>query len=319
MAPTLPGGESPTAIAGLHEPAPARLRRRRPRTGRVVAWAVLLLIVVITVFPIYWMIRTAFSTTNALAAGADSLIPADPTLGAFERVFGSQSTEEALAQGGTGSAIRFWLYLRNSVIASSLITAGQVACCALAAYAFARLRFKGRNTLFLVMLSALMVPAIFITLPNFVLIKDLHWIGTFQGIVAPTFFFAPFSLFFLRQFFLGIPREVEEAAMLDGAGHFRILWRVVMPMAAAPLATLAILTYIEAWNQYLWPYLVGRENPGATVLTVGLAIFRSQNAGTDPDWAGLMAGTTVAALPVLFIFLVFGRRLINSIQFSGIK
>ena len=136
---------------------------------------------------------------------------------------------------------------------------------ALAAYAFARLTWPGRNIVFFVFLTALMVPPIFTALPNFILIKNLGLLGTFPGLIAPYFFMTPFAIFFLRQFFLGINREVEEAAKLDGAGHWRIFFRIILPMSWAPITTLAILTLINMWNEYLWPLLVGheREHPGA--------------------------------------------------------
>jgi multiple sugar transport system permease protein len=128
----------------------------------------------------------------------------------------------------------------------------------------------------------------------------------------------PFAVFFLRQFFLGVNREIEEAAMLDGAGHLTLFFRIILPLSSAPITTLGILTFITAWNEYFWPSLVGQEE-NVRVLTVALSIFKSQTPQGTPDWAGLMAGTLVAAVPVILLFLAFGRRIVNSIQFSGIK
>ena len=172
--------------------------------------------------------------------------------------------------------------------------------------------------MFAVFLSALMVPGIFTAIPNFVLIKELGLLNTFPGLVLPTLFMTPFAIFFLRQFFLGIPRELEEAAMLDGAGRARVFGRIVLPMAGAPLTTLAVLTYITAWNEYFWPLLVGQSD-NVRVLTVALGIFKSQTPQGSPDWAGLMAATLTAALPIMLLFLVLGRRIVSSIGFSGIK
>jgi multiple sugar transport system permease protein len=163
-----------------------------------------------------------------------------------------------------------------------------------------------------------MVPPIFTQLPNFILIRDLGLLNTFAGMVLPFAFMTPFAVFFLRQFFLGISREVEEAAMIDGAGHFRIFFRLILPMSAAPVTTLAILTYIQYWNEYFWPLIVGTED-NVRVLTVALGIFRSQTPQGSPDWAGLMAATLVATIPILILFMIFGRKIVNSIQFSGIK
>ncbi|NAZ82407.1 ABC transporter permease subunit [Kineococcus sp. R8] len=271
-----------------------------------------------TLFPFLWMIRTAFSNGAALSTQPASLLPVEPTLGAFRRVLGLASTEEAQAQGGSGAAIDFGRYLLNSVLVSVLITAGQVFFGALAAYAFARLRWPGRDTVFFLFLTALMVPPIFTQLPNFLLMRDLGLLNTYAAIVLPFFFMTPFAIFFLRQFFLGIPHEVEEAARLDGAGPLRRFFGVILPMASGPITTLAILQYVQAWSEYFWPLLVASEE-NVRVLTVGLGIFRAQTPQGTPDWSGMMAGTLLAALPVLLLFAVFSRKIVNSIGFSGVK
>ena len=152
-------------------------------------------------------------------------------LGAFKRVLGLATPEEAQAEGGSGAAINFWLYLRNSIVFATLSTAGQVFFSALAAYAFARLRWPGRDKVFFLFLAALMIPPIFTMLPNFILIKNLGLLNTFPGMILPFFFMTPFAIFFLRQFFLGISQEIEEAAKLDGAGHCRIFFRIILPMS----------------------------------------------------------------------------------------
>ncbi|MEV0569464.1 carbohydrate ABC transporter permease [Dactylosporangium sp. NPDC050588] len=293
-------------------------RRKRVNWQRVVAWTVLMLLILVTLFPFYWMLRIALSDNRALSANASSLLPADLTFGAFKRVLGVSSLEEAAAQGGSGAKISFWRYLANSVLTSTLITVCQVFFSAMAAYAFARLRWAGREKVFFLFLTALMVPPVFTALPNFVTVKELGLLNTYAGIVLPSLLMTPFAVFFLRQFFLGISREVEEAAILDGAGHVRIFLRVILPMSAAPIATLSLLVYIGAWNEYFWPLLVGQDE-SVRVLTVALGIFRSQTPQSGPDWAGLMAATLLAALPVIGLFLVFGRRIVNSIQFSGLK
>ncbi|WP_116951933.1 carbohydrate ABC transporter permease [Jiangella endophytica] len=298
------------------EPTPRA--RRRPSWGRVLAWAVLIAVMIVTLFPFYWMLRTALSNNNALYADPGSLLPVDPTWGGFRRVFGLASAEEAAAEGGTTGSIHFWLYLRNSVIVATVITAGQVLFSSMAAYAFARLHWKGRDTVFFLFLTALMIPPIFVQLPNFILIRDLGLLNTLAGVILPFFFMTPFAVFFMRQFLLGIPREIEEAAMIDGAGHGRIFFGVLLPMSSTPLVTLSLLTYITAWGEYFWPLLVGRADE-ARVLTVALGVFRAQTPQTGPDWAGLMAGALIAALPVLILFVVFGRRFVQNLGYSGIK
>jgi multiple sugar transport system permease protein len=297
----------------------ATVRERRPfNLGRALAWLVMILIILATLFPFYWMLRTSLSTSKALFLDPGSLLPVDPTLGAYKRVLGLSTTAEAQAQGGSGASVDFLLYLRNSVIFAVLATAGQVFFSALAAYAFSRLKWPGRDIVFFVFLTALMVPPIFTALPNFILIKNLGLLGTFPGLVAPYFFMTPFAIFFLRQFFLGINREVEEAARLDGAGHWRIFFRIVLPMSWAPITTLSILTIINMWNEYLWPLLVG-TNENSRVLNVALGVFRSQTPQSGPDWAGLMAAALIAALPLLIVFMFFAKKIVNSIGFSGSK
>jgi multiple sugar transport system permease protein len=303
-----------TATAGK----PTRSRSRRVGPGRFFAWTIMILALALTLFPFYWMIRTSLSTSRSLNSDPSSLLPVDFTLGAFKRVFGIATVAEAQAEGGSGAAINFWIYLKNSIAYASLVTFGQVFFSALAAYAFSRLHWKGRDKVFLLFLTALMVPPIFTSLPNFILIKNLGLLDTYAGLVLPTFFMTPFAIFFLRQFFLGIPREMEEAARLDGAGHFRIFFRIIIPMSWAPITTLVILTYVAAWNDYFWPLLVGTSD-NSKVLTVALGVFKSQTPQGGPDWAGLMAATLVAAAPMLLLLIVFGRKVVNSIGFSGLK
>jgi multiple sugar transport system permease protein len=295
-----------------------RRRRPRPGIGRIIAWAVLVLLLLITILPFYWMLRTAFSSNNALYANATSLLPADFTWGGFERVFGLQTTEEAIAQGGSGADIDFWRYLVNSVIVASGITVCQVFFSAMAAYAFSRLRWRGRDLVFAVFLLSLMVPVIFTLLPNFLLIRELGLVDTLLGIMLPSLFMAPFAIFFLRQFFLNVPLEIEEAALVDGASKVRVFFSLIVPMSAAPIATISILTYISAWNEYFWPLMVSYTD-SSRVLTVALGAFQAQSPQGGPDWSGLMAATLITALPMIVLFACFAKRIVNSIGFSGIK
>lgn len=294
------------------------LTRKPTNWRRIAAWALVVLALIATILPFLWMLRTAFSTNGSLASNSANLLPADFSWGAFKRVFGLQSTEEAIAEGGSGAAINFWLYLRNSILFSTVTTAAQVFFSALAAYAFARLRWSGRDKVFSLFLATMMIPGIFTALPNFLLIKNLGLLNSFAGLTLPFLFMSAFAIFFLRQFFLSMSREVEEAAMLDGAKHLRIFFQIVLPNAAAPLATLALLTFVGQWNEYFWPLLVASEE-NVRVLTVGLGVFKSQTPQGAPDWSGLMAATIVAALPVIILFIAFGKKVVNSIGFSGIK
>lgn len=278
----------------------------------------LTLIIVGTLFPLYWMLRTAFSTNKSMFSDATSLVPVDFTFGAIKRVLGLSTTQEAIAEGGSGGQISFLHYMGNSLIVCTLIVVFQISFGALAAYAFAILKWRGRDTVFSIFLIALMVPSIFTLLPNFLLIKELGLLNTYLGIALPAMFMVPFTVFFLRQFFLGINRSLVEAATIDGASHFTIFRKVALPIVMPQILTLGILQFILYWNDYLWPFLVG-QSEDSKLLTVGLGIFRSQTPQGNPDWAGLMAGALIAAIPIVIIFLIFGRRIVGSIQSSGVK
>jgi len=312
--------EPPVATTGtpVNEREVGPPERAGFNVGRALAWLFMILVILVSLFPFYWMLRTALSSNNALYAGGSSLLPVQPSMGGFERVFGLQTGQEAIDAGGAGQAINFWRYLLNSVVVATLVTAGQVFFSAMAAYAFARLQWRHREKVFAFFLAGLMIPTIFTLLPNFVLIKQLGLVDNLLGIALPTMLMTPFAVFFLRQFFLGISREVEEAALVEGASKVRVFFRLILSMSTAPIATLAILTYITSWNDYFWPLMVSYTDR-SRVLTVALGVFKSQTPQTGPDWSGLMAATLVAALPMLILFFFFAKRIVNSIGFSGIK
>ncbi|MFI5798550.1 carbohydrate ABC transporter permease [Streptomyces sp. NPDC051677] len=313
------------AVATTTAPPPATATttgappvRRTISFGRAAAWTVMGLIVLITLLPFYWILRTALSSNAGLSADPANPLPVGLGAGGFERALGLQSAKEAIAQGGAGGGLDFWRYLLNSVFVSTLITGCQIFFSAMAAYAFARLRWRGRDKVFGLFLAGLMVPTIFTLLPNFVLIKQLHLVDTLWGIALPSLFMTPFAVFFLRQFFMNIPGEIEEAALLDGAGKVKIFFRVILPMASTPVITLSVLTYITSWNDYFWPLMVSYSD-SSRVLTVALAVFRAQTPATGVDWSGLSAATLIAALPMLVLFACFARRIVSSIGFTGIK
>ena len=231
--------------------APVRANEhRRLAWGRILAWVVMGAIMLTTLFPLYWILRTALSSNSSLYGGATSWLPTDWNTGSFARVFGIQAGKEALAEGGSGQSIDFWRYLGNSIVVATLVTVGQVFFSACAAYAFSRLKWKGRDLVYGLFLGGLMVPAIFTFLPNFVLIKQLGLIDTLLGISLPTMLMTPFAVFFLRQFFMNVPVELEEAALLDGSSKIGNFFRLILPMSAAPIATISLLTFISSWNDY---------------------------------------------------------------------
>ena len=315
MANTLSPGTA--ELAGTEPP---RVRHKQGiRWGRIAAWTAMGLLIFISLFPFYWMLRTALSTNSDLVTGDQSLVPPNPTLLNLKQALGLASPEELAAAGTQTSAdVNFFIALRNSIIVCTLITLGQVTFCSMSAYAFARLKFPGRDKIFFLFLTAMMIPPIFTLIPNFVLIKNLGWLNTFPGIIAPFFLMTPFAIFFLRQFFLGISTEVEEAALLDGAGRWKIFRQLIIPMMAAPLVTLAVLTYVTAWHEYMWPLVTG-DSENVRVLTVALNAFKSSTPTTAPPWGPLMAATFLAALPLLIMFVAMAKRMVDAIGFSGIK
>ena len=224
----------------------------------------------------------------------------------------------AIELGGAGQSVNFSLNLMNSFIVAIGVTIGQTLFSAMAAFAFARLKFRFREPLFALYVSTLMIPGIVMMLPNFVLIKEMGLLNTYLGIMAPTLLMTPFSVFFLRQFMLGINKELEEAAFLDGAGKMRTFWSIIVPLCTSAMMTLAVITFINTWNDYMWPLIVGKKESIRT-LTVALGIFRLQTPQGQPDWGGMMAGAAMGMLPTLGILLAFGKRIVNSIGFSGFR
>ena len=308
--------------APLVETPRQRRGRRRPvgrmSPLRLLGWAILVIALLSTLFPFYWMVKSALTPAADMISDAGNFWPTNPTGVNFARVLGLLSAEETRAAGGSGASINFALYLWNSVVYSALIGFFQTLFCAMGGYAFARLRFWGREGLFSILIAALMVPGIFTLLPNFVLVRDLGLLNTVWGMVAPSLLMTPFALFFLRQFFLNIPRDVEEAAELDGAGKIRIFWRVVLPMAQGPLITIGLITVVWSWKDYLWPLLIGRDESVRTV-TVALGVYLQQSPNTQPDWTGLMAASTLSVIPVALLLVFLGRRIVESLNFTGIK
>lgn len=284
--------------------------------GRPLAWIFLVFLVLITILPFVWVMLSAFSTNNALFAGEFEF-----TWLNFKRVLGFANEEEILfASGRSNTAeLNFLRALRNSVILATTISVGQVFFSAMAAYAFARLKFKGRDKIFLLYLTGMMIPPIIVLIPNAIFVRELGWSASLTAMVAPFFLMTPFAVFFMRQFFLSVNRSIEEAAMIDGAGPFRIFMSINIPMVKPQMITLGVLTYVTAWNEFLWPFTVAPKAESVQPLTVALREFNVQTPGSRPDWSGLLAATTIATLPVILIFLFFGRRIVDSIRFTGVK
>jgi multiple sugar transport system permease protein len=288
----------------------------RSSMSRVAGYAALIVLALISLLPVWVALKTALTLPNDFFSSASSLVPPTFTLQNFARVLGFET--DIVLTSAQAAPINFGLALRNSVIYAGLLVTGQLFFSALAAYAFARLRFPGRDVLFVAFLSATMIPSIVLFIPNFVLIRELGLINTFAGMVAPNILMVPFAVFFLRQFFISSPKELEEAARLEGLSHFQIFWHIALPLQRGPMATLAILLSINAWNDFFWPFLVGRED-SVRPLAVALADFQSSTGQAQPDWTGLMAAVMLSIIPILFLLAFFGRRIVDSLQTSGMK
>jgi multiple sugar transport system permease protein len=306
----------PPALASQGPAMP--LRRERITPGRVGVYVVLALLLFVSIAPLFVVVKTAISPPKTFFTEAEKLLPSHPTLFNYKRALGMVSNEEALASGGSGADFNFLLAFRNSLIFVGGAIVGQLFFSTLAAYAFARLNFPGKKIIFTVMLASLMVPGVVLFIPNFILIKDLKWLNSFQGQIAPFFLMTPFAVFFMRQFFLSIPAELEESARIDGASTFTIFRKIVVPVSRGPITTLTILTAINLWNEFFWPWLVAKDS-SKYPLTVALRAFRSQQPQGGPDWTGLMAATSLAIIPTLLLVIFLGRRVVESLQFSGSK
>ncbi len=209
-------------------------------------------------------------------------------------------------------AVPFGRFYLNSLIVATGTTVIQLLTASLAAFAFARLRFRGREALFLVYLATLMIPFQVTMIPNFILVRYLRWYNTYQALILPSAF-SVFSTFLLRQYFLGIPMDMDEAARMDGAGSFRIWWQVIVPLSGPALITLAIFNFQASWNDFLWPLVITNTESMRTI-PIGLSSFQGQY---NTEWHLLMAGAVAALLPVLLIYLVGQKWFVEGITLSG--
>ncbi len=297
------------------------MTRKRFSVGKALAWLFVAVMVFVSVFPVLWMIRTALTYNDELfqfMGMNPPLLPSQWTLDNFRRVMGFMTMEQNQALGGSGAEMHFWTYLVNSLKYTTVIVIMQVGVSVGAGYALARLQWRGRQAVFLLLMTGLLVPSMFATIPNYATMVKLHLVSTFIGVVAPYIFGTPFAIFYMRQFFLSFPHEIEEAAELDGLGPFARLRKIVIPMSAPPILTLAMIVGVESWNNYLWPFLMARE-PAIRPLTAAIGVFKAQNPSTMPDYAGLMTVSTLTVIPVVILLLFLGKRMVGSLQMGGMK
>ncbi len=207
-------------------------------------------------------------------------------------------------------------FMLNSAVQSGLITVGQVFFSILAAYAFAVLNFPGRNLLFFVVLGSLMVPFELTFIPNFILISKLEWANTYQGLIVP-FLASAFGVFMLRQFFLTVPKDLHDAALIDGASSWRYLWQILVPLSKGAIGAFAVFSFLAAWNQYLWPLVITSETEMRTI-QIGIRFFMAdQERGAD--WGAIMAAAVIVMLPTLVAFLLAQKQLVKGIAMTGLK
>jgi multiple sugar transport system permease protein len=274
-------------------------RPRAVRVRRVLVYALLLAAALLYFTPFLWTVSTSLKSLPE-TVGFD-LVPDNPSLRAYREVL---------------TDYNFARYAFNSAFLAGTITVANVLLGSLGGYAFARLRFPGREFLFLAVLATLMIPDQLRLVPVFQMLTNWHLVGTFQGFIAINLVLAA-NLFLMRQYFLTIPKDFEEAAKLDGAGYFKTYWRVMLPLATPALAAVTILTFQGMWNEFFWSLIIlGFGDPDRYTLQLGLAQLRFQY---QTLWPQLMAASVIAILPIALIYVVFQRYFISGVVSSGVK
>ncbi|PIO96597.1 carbohydrate ABC transporter permease [Pleomorphomonas carboxyditropha] len=267
------------------------------RIVRGVQMLVALILALMTVFPLFWMLSTAFKEPSEVFSM--TLVPQAPTFQNFVYVF---------------TEVNFLRYLFNTLLVSASVTLIALLFHSMSGYALARLRFPGREVIFMTMFSTFLVSLPVIIVPLFILVRTLGMLNSYAGLIIPAIFNA-FGIFLLRQYYLSIPRELEEAAVIDGAGYWRIYWSLVLPLSKPLLSSLAILFFLTNWNAFLWPLTITSDQD-LWMVQVGISAFKGQYSAS---WNYIMAASTVVAAPTLILFLIFQRQIMDSIKTSGLK
>jgi multiple sugar transport system permease protein len=295
--------------ASAVEPAPVAAPGGRPAEGsaasrftrRTLFWLLLAVLTVLFVAPLLWMFITSFKTPNAATNPSASWIP---------NPFDTSSYRTLLHSGST-PVLRWFV---NSLVAGMANTVLIVAVDALAAYALARLDFFGKRAIFGTIVGTIFLPTFVFLIPNFLIVSKLGWLDSLWAIIVPSAGGA-FGVFFLRQFFSTLPRELEEAATIDGANQWTVFYRVVLPLSRPALSTLAVLSFLTNWNDFLWPIFV-LFSPNTLTMPAGLATL--QNAAST-NYPLIMAGAVIASVPVIILFVMAQRQVIESVARSGLK
>jgi multiple sugar transport system permease protein len=264
-----------------------------------ISYVVLALGAFIMIVPFLWSISTSLKLPAEVFAWPPQWIPAPPRLDAYLEVF---------------SGISFGKNLYNTFVISIAVSIGQLMTCSMAGYAFAKLRFPGRNTFFIAYLATMMVPGVVIMIPNFVVMRHLGWLDSHKALIIPALTSA-YGTFLMRQFFLTFPSELEDAAKLDGCNPITFYWHILLPNSKPILATLGVFTFQNMWNDFLWPLIILNSQEKRT-LQVGLSYLQNANYA---DWTLLMAGSVITMLPLIVLFFFAQRYFIQSIKLSGLK
>lgn len=276
-----------------------RRRRLKETSFKIFSYVLLSLIGIAMLMPFIWMVSTSLKEPADVFTYPPQWIP-DPV------VFKNYPD--------AWNAVPFGRFFINSILVSVSVTFGQLFTASFAAYAFARLNFPGRDKLFLAYLATMMIPGQVTMIPVFILIKKLGWIDTYQALILPGMFTA-YGTFMLRQFFLTIPKELEEAAIVDGCSHFGIYWRIILPLSKPALATLGTFIFLGSWNDFMWPLIVTSSMEMKT-LPIGLASFQGLYT---TDWTLLMAASMIVLAPVLIVYIFNQRFFVKGIVLTGIK
>ncbi len=267
----------------------------------LVTYLLLAAVALIAIVPFFWMVSTALKTAAEASTYPPSLFPAVPQWHDFTDVF---------------SAVPFLTFFRNTVLYSAAVTLGQLLFCSTAAFAFARLRFPGRNVLFILYLATLMIPLSVTLVPSFILMKWFGWIDTVWVMTIPGMLGSAFGTFLLRQFMLTIPRDLDEAATIDGASLFRIYWQIILPLTRSALIVLTVLTVMTVWNDFIWPLVMLSSND-VTTLTLGLATITTGGTQEYVNVPLAMAAATMTVAPLILIFFVAQRYFIQGFALTG--
>lgn len=267
------------------------------RPSKLALFVLTAVLAILTVLPLVWMVGGAFKAPGEIFN--PNPIPASPTLENFTAVF---------------TQVPFVRYMINTFFVAGTVTVVALWFHSMAAYALARLRFPGRDLLFFLIFSTLLVALPVILVPLFILVREMGMINSYAGLIIPPIFNA-FGIFLLRQFYLGIPRELEDAALVDGCGYWGVYWRIILPLSKPMLAALAVLFFLANWNSFLWPLTI-TNNQDLWMIQVAIAGFQTQYAGA---WNLIMAAATVAAIPTVALFFAFQRQFVESIKTSGLK